>query len=120
MITKDSRFNLTPLIAVVDSAGESVENTRVDIPYPRPDVTARRRPDLFAYPVQPGDTFRGVAQRFLRGRSDLWWTIAEFSGIIDPIAEFKPGKTAPRCKGTVLIPSFETVVFDLLDFERAL
>jgi hypothetical protein len=115
-VNANSRFNFTPLVMVVDGADQAVENLRTDLPYARPAVTAEQRPDLVAYAVRAGDSWRSLSSRFL-GRSDLWWAIAEFTGVIDPFTELSPGRTVPRSGGAVLVPSLDTVMFDLLNFD---
>lgn len=43
------------------------------------------------YIVQPGDTWQNIALRLL-GSGELWWVLAEWNRIIDPITELFPGK----------------------------
>ena len=113
-VGRDSRFaNVTQLV-LVDSAGNAVENARIDLPYPRPNVSAQKLPDITTYTVRGDDSWQTLAQRFFRGRSDLWWAIAEFSGVVDPYTELNAGKTTPLAGGTLSVPTFETVVFDLI------
>lgn len=112
MIYDDSRYNFTPRIRVVDSQGALVENERVDLPYDRSLVVRSAKASLQEYIVMEGDSWSNVAARFLRGRSDLWWVIAEYSGVIDPFTELKVGQK-------LKIPTFSTVMFDVLGFNMA-
>lgn len=116
-IRVDSRFHFTSLVEIVDGNDQPVENVRIVMPYPRPRITTEFSPDLVSYHVRTGDSVRSLAARFL-GRSDLWWAIAEFSGVIDPFTETQPGATTPRAGGALRIPSLDLVMFDLLRFER--
>ncbi len=115
-VGRDSRFQVAgPCVVLIDSAGAAAENMRVDLPYPRPDIAVATRPDITQYTVRGDDTWRNLAQRFFHGRADLSWAIMEFSGVIDPFTELRPGKTTPNAGGTLTIPSFDTVMFDLVN-----
>jgi hypothetical protein len=111
MITADSRFQATVLMRVLSSDGSLAEPERLHLPYPIEAITKVSSLDLFEYTVQAGDTWHNIAARLLRGRSDLWWIIAEFSGIEDPIAELVVGSK-------LITPSFTAAVFDVLLFDR--
>lgn len=111
MLSEDSRFNYSPKIRVINADGTDHENERVHLPYPREVVVGVTRPDLAEYVVQAGDTWSNIAARFFRGRSDLWWVIAEFTNVLDPFSELVVGKT-------LKIPRFDTVQFEVLDFDK--
>jgi len=108
-VSEESRYNFTVRMRQVDMAGQLVEPERLDLPYPRTPVIRRSRPDLHEYKVREGDTWSNIASRFLRGRSDLWWVIAEFTGVVDTFEELVVG-------AILRIPSFEMVMFDVLNF----
>jgi nucleoid-associated protein YgaU len=110
MIGKDSRFNATVVLRIVDNAGNQVESARLHLPYSRESVINVSPSDLQDYPVQEGDTWHSIAARTLKGRSDLWWIIAEFSNVLDPFKEFAVGLV-------LKIPSFESAMFDVLNFQ---
>jgi hypothetical protein len=112
MITDDSRWNFSTKIRVVDNNGNLLENERVDMPTLRTQIVRSKLPDLQDYKVRDGDTWSNIAARFLRGRSDLWWVIAEFTGTIDPFGELVVG-------AVLQLPSFETVMFDTLTFDTS-
>ena len=111
MIGEDSRFNYSIVIRTVNTLGEPVENERIHLPYARERIVNIVRPDLQEYRVQDGDTWSNLAARFLRGRSDLWWVLAEFSGVLDPFDELVPGRL-------IKVPQFDTVMFEVLNFEE--
>ena len=111
---RDSRYNGIAHIAIIGPLGEQVENVRLDLPYPRPAVTLKAHTDVTRYPVRGDDTWRSLGIRFMQGQAHLWWAIAEFTGVIDPFTELQPGKTVPGANGTVTIPAFDLVMFDLL------
>lgn len=109
-VGEESRYNFTVRMRQVDVSGQLVEPERLDIPYPRTPVIQRSRPDLHEYKVREGDTWSNIASRFLRGRSDLWWVIAEFTGVVDAFEELTVGSI-------LRIPSFDMVMFDVLNFD---
>lgn len=109
-VSDESRFNYSPRIRVVDAAGTELENERVHLPYPREPIVSVLRPDLYEYHAQEGDTWSNIASRLLRGRSDLWWVIAEFTGVMDPFAELFAGRI-------LKVPQFDTVMFEVLNFD---
>jgi len=114
-ISRDSRFvSALPAVVPIDASGDAIENVRLDLPYPRPVITAERRPDVTQYTVRGGDTWHTLGLRFMHGQAQYWWAIAEFSGVIDPFTELAPGKTTPNAGGTLTVPSFETVAFELI------
>lgn len=110
MISSSSRFNLVPTISVVDSTGSQVENRHVDLPYKRSAVVSSANSPTQEYYVQHGDTWSNIAARFLKGRSDLWWVIAEYSGILDPFEELAVGTK-------LKIPAFSVVMLEVLNFD---
>lgn len=111
MIGLDSRWNYSTRIRVIKIDGTLAENERMDMPIPRVPLQKKARPDIQTYTVRDGDTWSGVAHRFLRGRSDLWWVIAEYTGVIDPFREFYTGKV-------LNIPTFTDVAFGVLAFDK--
>jgi hypothetical protein len=87
------------------------ENRRVSMPYPREQVISRVDPgNLFDYTVVATDTWSNIAACFLKGRSDLWWCIAECSGVIDPFTELVEGRV-------LKVPTWDAVMFNILSFE---
>lgn len=110
MITEDSRHNYSIIIRTLNGDGTEAENERVHLPYPREPIVQSLRPDIQEYTWMEGDTWSNIAARFLRGRSDLWWVIAEFTGVIDPFSEGVVGKV-------LKIPQWETVLFEVLNFK---
>lgn len=112
MIYDDSRYNLTPRIRVVSGQGDLVENERVDLPYARSLVVRSKNVATQDYVVEDGDTWSNIAARAFRGRSDLWWIIAEQSGVIDPFRELQVGRVLKT------IP-FSVAMFDVLGFNLA-
>lgn len=109
MIYDDSRWNFTPRIRVVDSQGNLVENERVDLPYDRSLVVRSNKALTQDYAVEDGDTWSNIAARAFRGRSDLWWIIAEQSGVIDPFRELQVGRVLKTI-------SFSSAMFEVLSF----
>lgn len=58
-------------------------------------------PDNIRVPAEPGDTWSSLAYAYL-GDPELWWAIAIFNNVFNPLEDPKPG--------TVLtIPSIRTV-----------
>lgn len=111
MVNEDSRYNYTSRIRVLDQ-GVLIENERLDLPYARSLVVRSKKADTQQYAVMAGDTWANIAARSFRGRSDLWWVIAEYSGIIDPFTELKVGQI-------LSIPQFSTAMFEALAFNMA-
>lgn len=112
-ITDQSRYNNTVVIKVINDLNEPTENEHIDLPYDRSLVVSTEKLiDLHEYKAKDGDSWSNVAARFFRGRSDLWWVIAEFSGVIDPFLELNTG-------AVLKIPQFSTVVFQILNFDSS-
>lgn len=110
-IGNDSRYNLTPTILIVDSIGVPTENEHVDLPYDRSKVVSTAiKPSVQDYSARAGDTWSNMGARFFKGRSDLWWVLAEYSGVIDPFSELLVG-------ATIKVPQFDTVQFETLRFD---
>jgi nucleoid-associated protein YgaU len=109
---RESRWNLCPIISVVDAVGLPVENERVGMPYDRAlVVTQATTINVSEYMVRAGDTWANISARAYKGRSDLWWVIAEWSNVKNPLAELVVGRK-------LIIPSFELVMFNVLAFDE--
>lgn len=63
-------------------------------------------PDNRAHTVQEGDTLWALAFRYL-GDAELWWIIADFNGIVNPLKALQPGRV-------LIIPSQRTVHEEML------
>ncbi len=107
-----SRHNYCTVISVVDDSGARTENDRIDFPFHRDVIVNTSQPSTREYIVRAGDNWSNIAARFFKGRSDLWWIIAEFSNIIDPFNELVVG-------AKLKIPQFDTVMFEVLNFNTS-
>jgi hypothetical protein len=115
VIGRDSRYSSVPTVTLVDSQGNALENTRLDIPYPRPPAAMTPSSFVTRYSVRGDDTWRSLGHRFFFGRAGLSWAIMECSCVIDPFLELGPGKTTPGARGTLLIPSFDEVMLTYVE-----
>jgi len=108
-VPKNSRWNRTDILVVQDRLGNITRK-----PYLMP-IRPRRQVvfgDNRLYTPVRGDTWSNMAFRFF-GSSFLWWVIAEFNYIVDPVVELEERIT----EGVALvIPSINRVNFDVLRF----
>jgi hypothetical protein len=91
-------------------AGGIGENEYLDMPFQRELVVTNQQAALRVYKVRDGDTWSNIAARAYRGRSDLWWAIAEQSGVEDPFTELTVGKE-------LNVQSHDQIMFEVLNFD---
>lgn len=81
MIGRFSRYNLSAVMRVLDASGSLVLREHLDV---RNILTKTSYRDNKYYVPVKGDLWPTLAWRFL-GNPALWWVLADFSGVIDPL-----------------------------------
>lgn len=86
MIGRFSRYNLSSIMRVLDSSNSLVIREHLDI---RPTITKTSYADNRYIVPEKTASWANLGWRFL-GSSALWWVIADFSGVVDPIEDLDP------------------------------
>lgn len=97
---EDRYYSRCAEIRVVGADGLPVEAPYLE---PLPPIRRTNFADNRAHMVAAGETLASLAAKYL-GDARHWKAIAEFTGMIDPFAEFEPGDI-------LVIPSAETFLF---------
>lgn len=110
-IPKRSRFNRCKIVSVQSVLGSP---TRREYLSPWPRFREVNYEDNREYRIKEGDTWSGLANRFL-GDSTLWWVICEFNRVVDPWQDLKDFIAEGRL---LIIPSITRLNFELLIFDN--
>lgn len=80
-----SPYNYSAIVRVRGPNGELQEPPHLDI---RPSIVRTKFSDNTDYTVAEGDNWSRIAWKML-GTGKLWWVIADFSDVLDPLSEIR-------------------------------